>query len=293
MTYSAKILSDSISKYNHRFITYEIVLPRIVLAELNTHKILSKNSASSRAIPVEKMIKKVLEDPYIPSHWGKNQRGMQAEFKVNIFTAWRSKKEWLKARDNAVDSANKLLKFGIHKQITNRLLEPFMWHTVIISGTEWDNFFSQRCHKDAHPDIKETAQLMRDLYNESIPIELNENQWHCPLIQDDEWHLSYELLKKISAGRCARVSYLNHDGKRDIKADIELGERMVKSGHCSPFEHIARPMDDDEIINYSRFKKIPDKEWIEEGPFCGPLKGWVQYRKEFLHEENLLAYTNN
>jgi len=151
----------------------EACFPRIVLAEFNTHRWFSRNSASSRAIPVAKMIRMVQDNPYIPTHWGKNQKGMQAEQEVDAQTALLAISDWNTARDYAVHVATHLLELGIHKQITNRLLEPFMFHTVIVTATEWDNYFHLRCHPAAHPDIRKVAELMRDALAASVPKEQN------------------------------------------------------------------------------------------------------------------------
>lgn len=230
---------------------------------------MSRNSASSRAIPVEKMIRMVQENPYVPWHWGKNQKGMVAEQEVSAEQAEQATEVWLAARDAAVFRARLLLEQGIHKQITNRLLEPFMWHTVIVTATEWDNFLNLRCHPAAHPDIRRIAELMRISLAESKPKTMLDGDWHLPYItQDDEFDL--ETLRKISVGRCARVSYLTHDGKRDPQKDIELHDRLLTDGHMSPFEHQAAPLE----FPY---------EW------SGNFRGWLQYRKTIPFESNILG----
>jgi thymidylate synthase ThyX len=308
---SAKIIADSVSPANHRLTTFECTFPRIILAEVNTHKMLSKNSASSRAIPVEKMIARVLEDSYVPTHWGKNQRGMQAEQDVSPDTGKFAEIEWEAARDAAVEQAARLLKLGIHKQITNRLLEPFMWHTALITGTEWSNFFHLRDNKDAHPDFRDLAHAMRELYEKRQPRKLCHGEWHKPLIEDNE--LAHEfcrtpfdvthLLCKVSVGRCARISYLTHDGKRDPQADVDLCVRLLSRGHMSPFEHVARPMTEEELELFKQKKLTWDagaRAWTWLGRhdtrlegdythFLGNLNGWVQYRKLIAHEEDILG----
>ena len=182
--HSARILADSISPDGIRLVTFEVTFPRIVLAEFNTHRTLSRNSASSRAIPVKKMLKMVKENPYVPSVWGKNQRGMQAENLVTDEIAASSEIEWLKARDSAVKHVEKLLELGIHKQLTNRLLEPFMWHTVICTATEYGNLFNLRNNSAAHPDIMKPVALMQGLYESHEPFVMDYGEWHLPLIFD-------------------------------------------------------------------------------------------------------------
>lgn len=142
---SAKIVADSICN-GHRITTMEVVFPRFILAELNTHRLFSRNSASSRAIPFEKMVKEVEENPFIPIAWQKDHKGMQGtEYITDDISIEGCVSEWLEARDEAVAQAKRLHCYSVTKQLCNRLLEPFMWHKVLITATEWDNFFNLRC----------------------------------------------------------------------------------------------------------------------------------------------------
>jgi thymidylate synthase ThyX len=275
MTHAARILADSISPAGVRLTTLEVTFPRIVLAEFNTHRVFSRNSASSRAIPVERMLAMVCEHPYVPSEWGQNQKGMQAEQLLDPREASKAEAVWLQALYAAVDQAQRLLDCGVHKQLTNRLLEPFLWHTVIVSSTEWSNFFHLRCHAAAHPDIRKVAVLMRDAMVASAPRLLAQDEWHLPLTTPDElqeWRS--ENIVKMSVGRCARVSYLTHDGKRNPEADIALHDRLLEAGHMSPFEHVARPMTSEEE---------------ERMRFMSNFDGWVQYRKLIVGEADILG----
>lgn len=284
--YAAKILKDSTNKHDVRLTTFEITFPRIVLAEFNTHRTFSRNSASSRAIPVEKMLQKVVDDPFTPVYWGKNQKGMQAEVELTEPEQNKALVKWLKARDMSVTRAKQLLKLGIHKQITNRLLEPWLWHTVIVTATEYDNFWGLRCNKDAQPEIRVIAEMMRDVYDKSQPTYLADDQWHLPLIADDEqWpeHFTIDDLIKVSVGRCARVSYLTHDGKRDPQADIELYHRLASAGHMSPFEHVARPMTDADaqqiVENQVIIEGAFTTKYVCKNIFSGNFRSWVSHRK--------------
>lgn len=272
--YKATVLADSISAHGHRLTTMEVSFPRLVLSEFNTHRVFSRNSASSRAIPIEKQLAKIKEHPFVPEYWGANQSGMQADAELPPEQAAQAKAEWLAARDSAVAHAEKLLEVGLHKQLVNRILEPYMWHTVIVTSTEWENFFALRAHADAQPEIRRVAELMKDVYRDSIPTELTDGQWHLPLLQEDEFewaktHMDEAI--KICCGRSARVSYLTHDGTRDHAKDIELYERLIAGGHMSPLEHVARPMTDDEL---------QASEW------SGNFHGWHQHRKDVAHEHN-------
>jgi thymidylate synthase ThyX len=273
MGYSCKILADSTAS-GVRLTTMEVTFPRIVLAEFNTHRVFSRNSASSRAIPVEKQIEKVMSDPFIPVYWGKNQKGMQAEEELGEWEQTDATRLWLEARDRAVIDAKDILALGVHKQITNRLLEPFMWQTCLVSATEWENFFALRCHRDAQPEIREVALMMMDAYNEHVPEEKSPYSWHLPLCEDrDELEGNGFDPVRVSAGRCARVSYLTHDGVRDPAQDVALCDRLVKSGHMSPMEHQAF-VGSDAHGNWWNTKF--------SGNFRRP---WLQFRKTIANEE--------
>lgn len=240
---NATIIADSISPSGVRLTTIEVTLHRFVLAELNTHRVFSRNSASSRAIPVRKQIARVVDDPAIPVEFGANQRGMQAGEPLTGEDHDRALTAWLEARDRAVEAVTRLQELGVHKQVTNRLLEPFMWHTVIVTATEWDGFWEQRCSPLAQPEIRVAAEAMKAAYDASEPVPVGMGEWHTPYLRDEDGDLDDETARKVSAARCARVSYLTHDGRRDISKDIELYERLVtaRPPHWSPLEHVATP----------------------------------------------------
>lgn len=268
--FEAKVLCDSTNRCDNRLITFELTFPRMILAEFNTHKSICRNAASSRAIPVEKMIKQVMDSPFIPIYWGKAQKGMQAYEEVSPENMEKCKTIWLKQRDIAVKAAEEMLALGLHKQIPNRLLENWMWCTVIATGNigSWNNFWNLRNHHAAEPHMQIIAKMSEEAAKLSTPKNLDEREWHLPLIgfEGDE-ELTIEDQAKVSVGRCARVSYLTHDGKRDVQADIDLHNRLQKDGHFSPFEHVAR------------CNTIPwDYTYVRD--IAGPLGiGWTQYRK--------------
>ncbi len=253
------MLADSASPAGIRLTTLEVRFPRFVLSEFNTHRVFSKNSASSRAVPTNRMIERVLQDPAMPLEWGVNKPGMSASESLAPAQAEEAKREWLRARDSAVEHVRVMQQFNVHKQVINRMLEPYMWHTVIVTATEWDNFFLLRCSPAAQPEIRAAAESMRAAFATSTPRSLTEGEWHLPLVQDDERDIPIEDLKMISAARCARVSYLTHDGRRDIAKDVELCERLLGERHLSPFEHVATPSTDT--------------------TFHANFRGWVQMRK--------------
>lgn len=271
MGFEAKILADSISPRDCRLITLAITYPRIIHCEMLRHRVFSRCAASSRAIPVQRFIDQVKTDPYIPSSWGKNQKGMQAGEDLGLHSSNTACMLWLEARDAAVLSAQRLLNLGVHKQLTNRLLEPFQWMTEVITGTDWDNFFHLRIHQDAHPDIQKIASMMNDAINESSPQLLKDREWHLPLVEDSlKLELPSTRLKDISVGRVARVSYLKHNDESTIEDDENRTKKMLEGGHMSPFEHVATPS-----LAYSHY--------------CGNLNGWVSYRKTIINEHDMLG----
>ena len=252
------MLLDSIAPNGIRLTTLEVTFPRFVLAEFNTHRSFSRSSASSRAVPTSRLLERVEEDPVVPLEWGRNKAGMSASEVLSDAEVEAARSAWLRARDDAVRHAKELLHLKVHKQELNRILEPFLWHTVIVSATEWRNFFELRCAGNAQPEIREAAVRMRDAIAASAPKSLAFGDWHTPLVQDDELGLDVETRKRISAARSARVSYLTHEGKREIAKDLELYERLKADRHLSPFEHVATPADDVE--------------------FHANFRGWIQLR---------------
>jgi thymidylate synthase ThyX len=237
-----------------------------------THRVFSRNAASSRAIPIRTMIEAVRSEPAFPLWWGRNQSGMQAHEELDPEAQALAEAEWRRALDDALAHAERLAAkdINLHKQLVNRILEPFAWITVIISATEWANFFTQRTHEDAQPEIKHIAELMFHAYRGSTPRALEFGAWHTPLIlADEESALPLEERLRISVARCARVSYLTHDGARDHAKDIALFDRLVEggaNGHWSPFEHVATPL-------------------TTADAWSGNFRGWEQFRKRFPQED--------
>jgi thymidylate synthase ThyX len=280
---SAQIIADSVNPAGNRITTYILTFNRWILAELNTHRAFSRNTASSRAIPVEKMIKMAQENPSMPVFWGKNQSGMQSKEELVGSELLNAKEAWLRARDRAVESAKELLACGMHKQYANRTIENFLYVKSILTGTDFENFFALRAHADTQPEFQDLAYKMLDLYQSNVPNKLKEDEWHIPFgdkidtgrlediiykdIPDDFGYTHapnsefINLKLKISTARCARVSYLNFEGKDDYTKDIELHDILKNSGHWSPFEHCAMALNKPE----------------QSGNFVG----WKQYRKMF------------
>lgn len=276
MSFYAKVIEDSKSFRCGRITSIQVRYPRFILPEVNTHRVFSRSSSSSRAIPVKKFLKMIKENPVEPLHWGKNQQGMQANEELQGADRQVAIKLWHEACENALNSATKMQAVGLHKQVANRVLEPFMWQETIITSTEWNNFFALRYHSAAQPEIGKIAELIYNAYEESTPKHVNHGQWHLPYITEEERELyDANVLCKASSARCARVSYSNHDGSNcDVVKDIRLFERLVGDvpKHASPPEHQATP---------SAYG------WDEH--LQGNFTGWDQFRK-MIENENLTEF---
>ena len=282
-TTSAKVVCDSVSPAGVRLTTIEVSFARFALAELNTHRAFSRSSASSRAIPARKQIRRVVDDPFVPLVWASEQRGMQGGEELAGWRRLAAEATWRAASLGAVGMAKAMVGLGVHKSIANRLIEPFSWHTAIVTATDWDGFFAQRCSPLAQPELRVAAEAMRDALDTSTPTPLRLGDWHLPYITDEDRRdarslapehevPALELLKAASVGRCARVSYLTHDGRRDLEADIDLYWKLVhaRPPHASPLEHVATPCGHGPH-RYPRTHR-------------GNLRGWDQLRHLVLHE---------
>ena len=289
MAYEARVVCDSMSPDRVRLTTIEVTFPRIVLAEFNTHRMFSRNSASSRAVPVAKRIAMAEETPYVPTAFGRNQKGMQSGAALEGADATKARDSWLRARDAAVVEARAMAALGVHKEYANRLLEPFLWHTAIVTATEWQNFWNLRCHPNASEPIRRAAEMMWDGFDRSTPTPTRD--WHLPYWSEDEHEFAPDL-PKIVTGRCARVSYLTHDGRRAPSEDIRLHDDLLGNGHMSPFEHAARPATPDDadraMVSLKDVRCDRPLHYLDEDPkpvvapglmWFGNFRGWVQYRK--------------
>jgi thymidylate synthase ThyX len=236
---SAKIIKDSVNIHGCRITTFILEYPRFIHSEMMTHRMFSRNSASSRAIPIQKMIQDVIDNPAEPVHWGKNQKGMQAYEEISREDAEKARELWLQARDLAIDQVRKLHDIGIHKQVCNRLLEPFVNMRVLLTATEFNNFFKLRAHHAAQPEIRELAYKMLHEYKTNTPENLLIGDWHIPFSEKMPEGIESDLKLKIATARAARVSYNTFDGEINIEKDVDLYERLLSEGHLSPFEHCA------------------------------------------------------
>lgn len=280
--YEAKVIADSICN-GHRITTMQLTHPKCIHQDFMTHSMFARNADSSRAIPFTTMLKRLQDNPFIPQSFGKNQKGMQAGELLNERDYKRAVGRWLAARDNAIMIALEMADplcphcrgkghtgagdFGdtcrlcggsgeglnIHKQDVNRLLEPWMWITLCVTGMcdAWSNYFSLRCHPDADPKIQPQAYLAQLAYFRSEPQRLPPGSWHTPYLDNEEFNQLMQIGEmqpaKVSAGRCARTSYTTQEGKRDFEEDLRLHDRLRNRTplHASPFAHVCQAQGDD------------------------------------------------
>lgn len=265
MAINAKIIKDSINRHNAcRLTTFEVEFPRFINAEILRHRMLSFNSAPSRAIPMKKILEAVRNDPAMPVWWGRNQAGMQAAEELTEEEREKALALWLEARDGAVAFLERFIELDLHKQISNRIVEPWQNIKLIVSGTDWQNFFALRVSKFAQPEFRELASQMLEIYNENVPDVLHHGEWHIPYSDRMKMDMTEDERLRVSTARCTRGSYLTQDGEINYVKDFELFERLTTGGHWSPTEHPAR---------------------AEAHPhYYGNFRGFKQFRKFFLNE---------
>jgi thymidylate synthase ThyX len=305
----ATVIRDSISNHGVRLVTMKLRYPKFIHGEFMTHRVFSRNASSSRAVPTAKLIQEVRSNALraYPVSWGQNQKGMQAGGELSGDTLNEVKRAWNAAAYDAAYWAETMMLRGAHKQVVNRLLEPFSHINVVVSATEWMNFFGLRLSKDAQPEMRALAEAMWAAFKESVPLRLGHGQWHLPFVDEDslqELRLLYgyehigqdrylkqdiapviEKVIKVSIARCARVSYESFEtGKRSTVAeDIALHDRLLASRHLSPFEHVATP---DERGYQGQFVQVvqvgtlvPPMPWKHPEEH-GNFNGWRQRRKQ-------------
>lgn len=282
---SATVIADSIAN-GVRLTTLELYYPRFIHAEFMTHRQFSRNASSSRAIPVERMLEQVEKDPALPVHWGKNQPGMQAREELDEWDSNSVEAIWREAAGRSACAAKGMLFYEAHKQIANRLTEPFQFIKVVCTATEWDNFFALRLHEDAQPEIQELARVMKGAMEESTPEELEAGEHHLPYIKEDEWYkydwnpfTSTDAIK-CSVSRCARTSYNNHDGSNcDVESDIRLCDQLLEAGHMSPFEHVASPMRMTQEDGRTKWDNGTTHCDGDGSLWSGNFRGFIQHRQ--------------
>ena len=247
---------------------------RFIHPEFMAHRVFGRNSASSRAVPVARVIRGVLADPAVPVAWGRAQRGMTAGKPLSPARAWACRRLWLAARYPACAASWAMARVGIHKQHANRVTEPWQWMTCVVTATDWGNFYALRTAADAQPEMRALALAMLRAHAASVPRVLQPGEWHLPFWRDEDEAALFDngtdherLRLAVCTARCARVSYAPFDpaaGVSGVTADVMLHERLARSKHFSPFEHCAAAI------------QAPDR--------CGHLRGWEPYRKTFAGE---------
>ena len=294
---SCTVIADSISA-GSRMVTLELEYPRFIHSELMTHRMLSKNAASSRAIPIKKMHETITEKTAMPIHWGKNQPGMSAKEEVDDLVKQSAEGVWIAARDSMLNHSTVMSDMGLHKQIANRITEPFQLMKTVISGTEWANLIWLRHHPDAQPEFFELVDCIVKCLEQSDSMLIVSGEWHTPYVhrfRDIDGVLQYldsngeKLSKedaiKVSSSCCAQVSYRRNDDSLEKAKDIFA--RLIESEpiHASPIEHQATPMKFKDAGLYAQ--DMNPTIW-EEGIthmdrdrqyWSGNLRGFIQHRK--------------
>lgn len=306
MTISAKIIAKSYNPYTRSTITtWELEYPRFIHAEFMTHRMFSRNSASSRAIPVISMLENIKNNPATFVHWGKNQAGMQAKEELQGIDRDAAEYIWKQSMEMACHQAEKMHNLGVHKQIVNRITEPYQHMKVIMTATDMNNWYWLRNHPDAQPEIRKLAHIMQEVDNAHQAVTLAENMWHLPYVKvlylyenymfefpisenskqvyfdENNAEITLEEALMISASCCAQVSYRKQDGSLE-KAEL-IFKRLVESEpcHASPVEHQAKCFSDSKLGKVS-WNYLPEGiTHIDRNLnfYSGNLRGWIQYRQ--------------
>lgn len=292
---SAKVICDSINSHNDRIVTVECVVPRIVLAEFNTHRMFSRNSASSRAIPAAKMRQMILDGPFVPIKWMKEHKGMQGTDYFEGSDATAIDFIWRMGSIEAVERSAAMSEGGLTKQLANRIIEPYMYHKILLTSTDFENFTALRAEGAAEIHIQDFAYKLIEALNTSVPKSLMTGQWHIPYgdeidmnkLADADWSPRVEdrlqeLKLKIATARCAQVSYIiiGEDGKpMDYHKLILLHDRLAGNGHVSPMEHCAQTMTEKQYESSGMMVYNPETDEFErQNGWCKNYRGFIQYR---------------
>ena len=264
-----QIRADSLSPGGYRFTSFEITLPKSLLAQLNKHRAAANNTASSRAIPVARMIANVKSDPYVPL-LTLNQRGMVGRQLDDVDLMVQAQRLIAEHMEQAIALADDLADLGIHKQHANRYLEPFSYVKVLISGTEWGNFFNLRATEDTQGDFAVVAVRMKELYEAHTPTPIEYGQWHFPRYDNTAEEIATTEQLYQSVARNARLSYLTHNNVYSLDDDLRLHDILLKDTHLTPFEHISLCMPEAEVM-LSGIGHDSDIGYSIPGPLIGTL----------------------
>jgi len=300
----ASIIYDAIGDDAPRILTFELIYPRFIHAELMTHRVFSRNAASSRAIPVMTMIQMIRDNIALPASWRFNEKGMQGFTEVPETIAHQAEMLWRMGLEAVIPIAERMNDINLHKQHINRLLEPWALIRTVVTSTQWANWFSLRDHPDADPTIAALAAEMKKAMDASTPTHIAAGEWYLPYVSGDqdtidgciEWAdnvsmidiqkfrlpahsreaVATEVMKRVSAARCARTSYKTFDGQKSkVSADFDLFNKLVSADliHASPTEHQATP---------DKFHPMTNR-WMTSQRH-GNFNGWIQHRKELPNE---------
>jgi len=315
-----QVIADSRGPNGKRIITFKGLYPRFIHSEHLRHRTQSFSVASSRAIPAAKLLEQVKEQPAMPILWPKQHKGMQgAEVFTDRDEIYWYEEQWLHARNAMVEASEELSEGtslsedGLSKQLTNRLLEPWVETQCVYTATEWDGFFKLRCPHvvrsgsktadgkvevtwgkeidltfPAEYNIQQLALLTKEAMESSEPKQLGAGEWHLPFIEAEDRDYAREdgnILVKLSAARCAMTSYNRNSGK-SVDSELELASRLVTGAHWSPFEHQAQAVDSESFLEQGsvRVHKIPDGMQMRVSNtntvsfWSRNLQGWVQAR---------------
>lgn len=324
----AKVIADSKNEFGQRITTFILTFPRYLLAEVNTHRMLSRNSASSRAIRFQQMVKRYQDNPFIPLRFQKDHSGMQGTEYFEGAEHEQCIALWLDAKDAAIKEATRMHTFGITKQLANRCLEPYMMHTCLLTGTEFENFFALRAHEAAEIHFQDLAKKMLVAINESEPVQLKAGEWHIPFgdkmdfkpidiipfvpsksieglpLGETKYLIDLKDIRalkvKLATVRCARVSYNTQDNDNTIEKDLELHDRLEKAGHYSAFEHCACAMSKDQYdyscnaveVSHKVPGANPQSQDVFQGWIPDKNKGWCGNFRGFIQYRKMFLTEN-
>lgn len=277
--YKVKIILDSINARGHRLTSFLLTYPLNVHAELMTHRIFSRNAASARAVPIQKFIEAVENDPVLPVVWRENQKGMEAAGNLPEHIKNYAAQEILTLRRSAINTVKILQGCNLHKSWVNRYLQPWMWITTLVTSCDYGNWFSLRADSGAQPEIMVPAFWMLREYSQSKPKELNYEEWHIPGINPDEVSLPIKDRLAIATARAARTSYTKFEEPISLTDALRIEAGLIMGGHWSPFEHCAQAISED----FEGIWKGKDYPW-SNFDVGGTPSGWGQYRKSFAEE---------
>lgn len=334
---NAKVIADSITPDGQRLTSVQVTFHRFVLAEMNTHCVFARNSASSRAIPVGKQLARFTDDSALPLVWPCEQPGMSGGAELEgvdldsarwLFEDWNRMTrnlidDYLAACKNEYGDGDEAKAHTLHKSLINRLMEPMQWHTALVTSTAWENFFFQRCHPAAQPEMRVAAEAIRDAMKNSTPESLRPGEYHLPYIRPEDWAWACDemgarytevadtdtraalssFLRPISTARCARTSYMTQDGKRDPAEDLKLYHRLLHTDepddpmHASPLEHVATPAPwNRQLVGLAivdgQLRLVPggQAEVVLDLPIVGKFVGWAQHRHEVEVEQRIQSF---